>query len=101
MRLPADRRPGAHNQEKAAAASPVTYASKDAAPFLIMHGDKDDGVPISQSERMAEALRKAGAEVKFQRVAGARHGGPEFLTPENRRLIEEFFAKHLKSSRTK
>jgi acetyl esterase/lipase len=36
--------------------------SKDSAPFFIVHGDKDDLVPISQSQRLAEALSKAGVE---------------------------------------
>ena len=30
------------NKKKARKASPVTYVSKNAAPFLIMHGDKDN-----------------------------------------------------------
>ena len=33
------------NKEKARAASPLTYVSKESAPFLIMHGDKDNVVP--------------------------------------------------------
>jgi dipeptidyl aminopeptidase/acylaminoacyl peptidase len=37
------------NKEKAAKASPVTYVTKDAAPFLIMHGDQDDVVPLAQA----------------------------------------------------
>ena len=34
--------PVQQNLEKAARASPLTYVSQDAAPFLIMHGDADD-----------------------------------------------------------
>jgi pimeloyl-ACP methyl ester carboxylesterase len=37
------------NQDKARAASPVTYITKDDAPFLIMHGDKDPLVPTAQA----------------------------------------------------
>ena len=46
-------------KEKAARASLVTYVTKDAAPFLIMHGDQDDVVPLAQSVKLAEALRRA------------------------------------------
>ena len=83
-------------KELAAKANPITYVTKDAAPFLIMHGDEDKLVPISQSELLDEALRKAGVESTLIRVAGNGHGGPGFLNAENRKRIEDFFAKHLK-----
>ena len=83
------------NKEKARNASPVTYVSKDSAPFLIMHGDQDNVVPPGQSEELAAALKKAGVEVTLQIVPGNGHGGPGFGSPKNRKLIEDFFAKHL------
>jgi acetyl esterase/lipase len=84
--------PISENMEKARQASPVTYVGKDAAPFLIMHGDQDNVVPLAQSEALAEALKKAGVEVTLQVVKGTGHGGPGFTSPENRKLIEDFFA---------
>ena len=90
--------PVGENKEKAAAASPVTYVSKDDPPFLIMHGDQDRTVPIAQSEELAEALKKAGVEVRLITLEGAAHGGPQFQTPENRKIIEVFFDKHIKKS---
>ena len=89
--------PVQENQEKARKASPLTYVSKDSAPFLIMHGDKDNTVPLEQSEVLAEALKKAGVEVNLVVVKGNGHGGPGFNSPENRKLIEDFFAKHLRN----
>ncbi|MCY2986472.1 MAG: prolyl oligopeptidase family serine peptidase, partial [Planctomycetota bacterium] len=71
----------------------------DSAPFLIMHGDKDNLVPVGQSEALAEALKKAEVEVKLQIVTDNRHGGPGFTSPENRQLIEDFFAKHLREGK--
>jgi dipeptidyl aminopeptidase/acylaminoacyl peptidase len=91
--------PPQENKEKAAQASPITYVSKDSAPMLIMHGDKDNLVPISQSEELAAALKKAGVEVTFQVVKDNGHGGPGFLSPENRKLIVDFFDKHLKETK--
>ncbi len=76
-------------------ASPVTYVSKDAAPFLIMHGDQDKTVPISQSETFAEALKKAGADATFVVIKGGKHGGALFTSAETMKLIEDFLAKHL------
>ncbi len=84
------------NKEKAARANPITYITKDDPPFLILHGDNDTTVPINQSELLAEELKKAGVDVAFQPVKGAGHGGRQFSSDENRKLVEAFFAKHLK-----
>jgi acetyl esterase/lipase len=84
------------NREKAKKASPLYYVDKDSAPFLIMHGDKDKLVPLEQSEILADALSKAGVEAKLQVIKDNGHGGPGFTTPESRKMIEEFFDKHLK-----
>ena len=83
------------NKEKADRASPLHYVTKDAAPFLIMHGDEDNVVPISQSIKLAEALRRAGVEVTLQIYKGSGHGGRAFTSPESWRMIEDFFARHL------
>lgn len=83
------------NLEKAARASPVTYVTKDTAPFLIMHGDQDDVVPLAQSVKLAEALRRAGVEVTLQVYKGSGHGGRAFTSPESSKQIEDFFARHL------
>ncbi len=87
--------PVQEKKEMARNASPLTYVSKDSAPFLIMHGDQDNTVPLDQSEVLAKALKKAGVEVDLVIVKGNGHGGPGFNTVENRKLIEDFFAKHL------
>ncbi len=89
------------DKEKARKASSVTYVDKDSAPFLILHGDKDNVVPLAQSEELAAALKKAGVEVTLQIVKGSGHGGPAFQSPENRKLTEDFFAKHLGRGPTK
>jgi len=87
---------GKATREKAAQASPVTYVTKDDAPFLIMHGDKDPLVPFRQSEELAAALKQAGVEVVLVKLEGAGHGGANFTTPENLGLILKFFDRHLK-----
>lgn len=88
--------PVAKNKDKAARANPITYVTKDDPPFLIMHGEDDGTVPISQSELLDAALRRARVPSTFVRIGGAGHGGPAFNAPENRKRIEDFFDKHLK-----
>lgn len=83
--------------EKAKKASPVNYVSKDAAPFLIMHGDADPTVPYEQSVTFAEALKEAGAEVTFVTIPGGGHGGKGFETAENLKKVQEFLDRHLKA----
>ncbi|WP_326950561.1 alpha/beta hydrolase fold domain-containing protein [Amycolatopsis sp. NBC_01307] len=63
----------AADPERARAASPLTFAHRNAPPILLMHGDADDLVPPAQSERLASALRAAGAPVELDLVPGARH----------------------------
>jgi acetyl esterase/lipase len=93
--------PVQENKEKAAVANPITYVSKDSAPFLIVHGDEDKTVPYSQSEMLAEALKKAGVEVTLVPIKGAGHGGPAFSGREVIKSINEFFDKHLKKGAQK
>ncbi len=83
-------------KQLAAKANPIAYVTKDDPPFLIMHGDEDKLVPMSQSELLDEALRKAGVESTIIRIPENGHGGPGFVSPENRKRIEDFFEKHLR-----
>jgi acetyl esterase/lipase len=85
------------NKDKARQANPITYVSKDDPPFLIMHGARDELVPLAQSEILNEALKKAGVESTLISLEGAGHGGPQFLSRENRRQILAFFDRHLKA----
>ena len=84
------------NKDKAAKANPITFVTKKAAPFLIMHGDKDPLVPHEQSKLLEEALKKSDVEVNLVIVKDAGHRFDQMSTPENRKLIEEFFDKHLR-----
>lgn len=87
------------NKEKAALASPVTHVTREAAPFLIMHGDKDPLVPLSQSTILLEALKKAGVEATLRTLEGATHGGPAFTNDESRKLVADFLDKHVKTAK--
>jgi len=77
-------------------ANPLTYINKNDPPFLIMHGDSDQVVPLAQSTILAKALINAGVEVTMKTIPGANHEGPEFRTPESQRLITDFLSRTLK-----
>ena len=78
-------------------ASALYQVSEDDPPFLIMHGEKDPGVPLSQSQRLHEKLLTTGAQSELKVIANAGHGGKEFQTPEAKQFVLEFFSKTLKN----
>ena len=86
------------NLEKAQRASPVTFVEPNAAPFLIMHGAKDDLVPEQQSELLSRTLQKAGVESTLKVLPEAGHGGPQFFAPANLATVVQFFDRHLGSA---
>jgi acetyl esterase/lipase len=55
-------------------ASPITYVTKGAPPFLFIHGTKDPLVGIDQSEKMQQKLQTVGAEATLIRMEGLGHG---------------------------
>ncbi len=66
--------PAATEMRIAIEASPVTYASADDPPFLLIHGDADETVPYSQSEKLRDSLKKVGVKAELVRIKGAGHG---------------------------
>ena len=89
-----------HNKtpELLKSASPVTYLSKNDPPVLIFHGDKDQVVPLSQSEHLHKRLQEAGLESSFHVIEGAGHGGLQFSDSARYELVKEFFARHIKQA---
>lgn len=54
--------------------SPQTWISKEAPPFLMIHGTADSLVPVEQSETMCSQLRQQGTPCDLYKVPGAGHG---------------------------
>lgn len=79
--------------EKAKAASPLTYVSKSAAPIVIAHGTVDKVVPVDQSEKLAAALKAAGVDCTFTPVEGKDHG---IGGPDLEKNAFDLFEKYLK-----
>jgi acetyl esterase/lipase len=86
-------------------ASPVKYASRDDPPFLIVHGDKDQTVPLRHSQILTERLKDAGADVTLLVVKNGQHGtwGPD-AEPDANEINERvcsFFEEQLKGEKAK
>lgn len=86
----------AHQADLWRDASPVFQVSKTDAPFLIVHGTRDENVPIAQSEELAERLKQAGVPVTFIKVDDVH----TFKTPQARLRLAlatlDFFNRYLK-----
>ena len=80
-----------------AAASPLGYVTAGSAPFLLIHGDSDGLVPLSQSELLAGALTEAGVRNELIAIEGGDHC---FFFAEDRvdgilRTAVDYFAREL------
>jgi acetyl esterase/lipase len=70
-----DRYPALNfEKEKAADFSPIVLVTPDDPPTLLIHGDKDDLVPISNSQIIFDALKKSNVKTDFITIPGAGHG---------------------------
>lgn len=85
----------ARNKEEALEICPVTYVTKDAPPFMIIHGTADGTVPFTQGELLHDKLEEAGCDVKFIAIEGADHADLQFFQRELWDRIIQFFHEKL------
>ena len=86
-------------------ASPVTYVSAGAPPFLILQGDRDPLVPLERSREFFDKLKAAGADATLVVITNFSHGftpwglksRPTFAGRS--RIIADFFDQHLGPSK--
>jgi len=74
-------------------ASPLCFVTSTHAPILILHGNKDNLVPLNQSQRYLEAMAQVNVESTLLVINDAGHG---FGGENHWREIAIFFAKKLK-----
>ncbi len=84
--------------EKVALTNPMNYITADDAPFFIENGTADCNIPPIQNKNLADALSAViGADkVTYVSLEGAGHGGSEFETEENLKLVIGFLDTYLK-----
>lgn len=94
---------GTHDLVQMNRYAPLDHVSSDSPPFLIVHGESDDIVPVQQAIDFDHALKSAGVPSVLVLV---RHGGHEILhaggtpSPTSAQItvkIVDFFRKYLKS----
>lgn len=78
--------------------SPVSHVSADDPATLLIHGDRDELVPMQQSQLFVERMEKAGAHCKLIVAAGKGHGWGRPFDNELEQLVG-WFDKHLVSQR--
>ena len=83
------------NGEEAEKICPVYYVTKDAPPFLIIHGDNDHTVPFSQGESLYKKLEDAGCDVTLLEIEDADHADIRFFQKEVWQSITLFFKEKL------
>jgi dipeptidyl aminopeptidase/acylaminoacyl peptidase len=79
--------------------SPFFYLDRVDTPLLIIHGDLDQAVPVSQGEAVFVSLRRLGKKVVFVKYEGEGHWEGEWSSPNvedywNR--VISWFNEHLK-----
>lgn len=79
-------------------ASPVTWVTKESAPFFTAHGTADPIVPFAQAQEIHTALQKAGVESHLIAMKDLGHG---FTSDELNVLIMQFLDQHLRDKPAK
>jgi acetyl esterase/lipase len=77
-------------------ASPVTYIDKNDPPFLIVHGEKDESVPNTESKILSSWLTLNGVKNKLIIVPNAPHYGEMFDADYIRKDVFEYLATYVK-----
>ncbi len=75
--------------------SPINHIEQFSIPILLVHGKKDQRVPVKQSRELAERLRKAGKSVRYVEQPEGDH----FVSREADRIqflteLERFLKEH-------
>ena len=63
-------------ERRLAVISPVHHVTRNAPPFLLIHGDADETVPISQSQALQKRLEENGVSAELVVKQGAGHLWP-------------------------
>ena len=77
---------------KLKAISPITAVHKGMAPFLCIHGTKDDQVAFEQSTDMCAAMKAQGALCELITIEGGGHGMSGWRAPADQHWKQEMMS---------
>jgi alpha-L-fucosidase 2 len=77
---------------KLRAVAPIAAVHKAMAPFLCIHGNKDDQVSYEQSPAMCDAMHKVGAGCELITIENGGHGMAGWRAPEMQHWKPEMIA---------
>jgi len=82
--------------ELAKQASATFHVSKDDPPIVLLAGGADKPGPTIHGKLLKAAYDKAGLDLTFQIIDGAKHGGPQYRDKVRAKLILDMLAKQLR-----
>lgn len=83
-----------YSDETAANASPIAYVLPSRAPFLLIHGENDDIVPVRESVEMHNALLAADVKSELILMPGEYHSFTYGAWSRIRTHLFEFLQQH-------
>jgi acetyl esterase/lipase len=78
---------------EARAISPAHRVNEPTIPFLLIHGDADRVVPLSQSRKLVDAIQDAGGRAELIVKPGGGH--PWLTLPEEVKVLADWFDRQL------
>jgi acetyl esterase/lipase len=79
--------------------SPVSFATKDDPPMLIVHGDADSIVPFEHAKALEHALHQVCVPVEIHVVKGGKHNIAGAGEPSSSKRASEYMRRHLLGSK--
>lgn len=74
--------------EKFRRASPIERIHPDAAPFFVIHGDRDTLAPVEEARQFADELREVSkSPVVYAELGGAQHAFDIFCSPRTAHML--------------
>ena len=80
--------------EMAKAISPLYQVRKPTVPFLLIHGDADEVVPLSHSQKLVKAIQTSGGSAELIVKEGGGH--PWLTLPVEVAVMADWFDKQFK-----
>jgi dipeptidyl aminopeptidase/acylaminoacyl peptidase len=79
--------------------SPIYHISEQSPPTLLIHGDKDEVVPLQQSQSFIDKLKERKVPAELVVMKGAGHDSPTILTKMG--TVADWFDTHLAPKKDK